>query len=124
MELIYSFTVALFLTIALIPLVSRLAPRLGLMDIPDAARKVHARAVPRCGGLAMAVGVALPLLFFLPAETYLLHLFAACCLIVVFGLLDDRNNLDYKWKFVGQIIAVLIVLKGGLVIHRLPLFDL
>src|SRR5687768_12200789 len=107
MELIYSFTVALFLTIALIPLSIRLAPSLGLMDIPDATRKLHARVIPRCGGLAMAFGVVLPLAFFLPAEHYLVRLLIACGVIVVFGLLDDRKNLDYRWKFLGQIIAVL-----------------
>src|ERR1041384_4317267 len=120
MELIYSFTVALFLTIALIPLSIRLAPALGLMDLPD-ARKMHARIIPRCGGLAMAIGFGLPLLFFILSERYFLHPLAACTLIVVFGVLDDRNNLNYKWKFAGQIMAVAMVMSGGLVMHRLPL---
>lgn len=124
MELIYSFTVALFLTIALIPVCIRLAPSLGLMDTPDGERKVHSRIIPRCGGLAMAIGVSLPLAFFLRNESHLLHLFIASLLIIVFGLLDDRSNLNYKWKFFGQVIAVLIVLHGGLVMHRVPLLGL
>lgn len=124
MELIYSFTLALFLTIALIPVCVRMAPALGLMDRPDEARKVHARIIPRCGGLAMALGVALPLVFFLQGERQLLYLFAASALIVIFGLLDDRNNLDYRWKFLGQILAVLVVMSGGIVMHRLPLMGL
>lgn len=124
MELIYSFTVALFLTIALIPLCIRIAPALGLMDTPDGARKTHARIIPRCGGLAMAIGVAAPLVFFLRAESHLLHLLLASLVVISFGLLDDRNNLNYKWKFFGQILAVLIVLHGGLVMHRVPLLGL
>jgi len=124
MELIYSFTVALFLTIALVPVCIRLAPILGLMDNPDRGRKMHERVIPRCGGLAMSIGVALPLVFFLHHQPHLLHLLIASLVIIVFGLLDDRSDLDYKWKFLGQILAVLIVLNGGLVMHRLPLLGL
>jgi UDP-GlcNAc:undecaprenyl-phosphate GlcNAc-1-phosphate transferase len=122
-ELLYSFTVALFLTTALIPLCIRFAPALGLLDLPD-SRKVHVRAIPRCGGLGMAIGIALPLLWFLPANDFLLHFFAACCVIVVFGLLDDRNDLDYRWKFFAQILAVIMVMRGGLVLHHVPLLGL
>lgn len=124
MELIYSFTVALFLTIALIPLSIRLAPMLGLMDNPGEARKMHVRAIPRSGGLAMAVGVALPIAFFVVLGKEQLFFFAACLLIAAFGLLDDRNNLHYRWKFFGQIIAVLMVMAGGLVLQRLPLLGM
>lgn len=122
-ELLYSFTVALFLTTALIPLCIRFAPALGLIDQPD-PRKMHVRAIPRCGGLGMAIGIALPLLWFVSANPFLLHFFAACCVIVIFGLLDDRNDLDYRWKFLAQIAAVIIVMRGGLVFHQVPLLGL
>jgi len=124
MELIYSFTLALFLTIALIPVCIRFAPALGLMDNPDGARKLHARVIPRCGGLAMSIGVALPVVFFLRDQPHLLSLLIATLIIIGFGLLDDRNSLSYRWKFFGQIIAVLLVLHGGLAIHRVPLLGL
>lgn len=119
--LLYSFTVALFLTTALIPLLIRLAPRLGLIDTPDQGRKLHLHAIPRSGGLAMALGIAAPLLWFLPADSELLHLCAATAVIVIFGLQDDRKNLNYKWKFLGQILATLIVMRGGVILHHLPL---
>lgn len=122
MQLLYSFTLAMLLTAVLMPVVIRLAPMLGLVDYPD-ARKVHTRVIPRCGGLAMVVGIALPLLWFLPPSAPLPHLFLACAVIVIFGALDDRNNLDYKWKFAGQILAVLIAMKGGVLIHRVPLME-
>ncbi|HUH36635.1 MAG TPA: MraY family glycosyltransferase [Spongiibacteraceae bacterium] len=123
MELIYSFTVALFLTIALIPVMIRISPRLGLIDIPD-ARKVHSGAIPRSGGIAMAVGILAPLVILLPLQGFVPHLLAATLLIVVFGALDDRNNLSYRWKFLGQILAVLLVMKGGVIAGRLPFMGL
>lgn len=122
MQLLYSFTIAMLLTAVLMPLAIRLAPALGLVDYPD-ARKVHTRVIPRCGGLAMVLGITCPLLWYLPAATPLFHLFIASAVIVFFGALDDRNNLNYRWKFLGQIFAVLIVMQGGILIHRIPLME-
>ncbi len=128
MELAYSLTVALFLTIALMPVAMRLAPRLGLLDKPDANRKQHAHSIPRSGGIAMAIGIAIPLVYFSSLyfgdHTRLLaSLFIGAAIIIIFGVLDDRYNLDYRWKFIGQIVASLIVLIGGVTMQRLPLFD-
>jgi len=124
MQLLYSFTIAMLLTAVLMPLAIRIAPMLGLIDRPDANRKVHTRVIPRCGGMAMAIGIAAPLAWYLPSTSTLLHLFIATAVIVVFGLLDDRNDLNYRWKFVGQIAAVLIVMHGGILISRVPMMEI
>lgn len=121
LELLYSFTVALFLTTALIPLCIRLAPQLGLIDAPNESRKVHSQVIPRSGGLAMALGIIIPLLWFLPASEELVHLCIGGLVIVVFGLFDDSKNLNYKWKFLGQIIATIVVMHGGFILQHLPL---
>ena len=122
MQLLYSFTIAMLLTAVLMPVAIRFAPMLGFVDYPD-ARKVHTRIIPRCGGLAMVLGIAIPLLWYMPTSSPLVHLFIACAVIVLFGALDDRNNLDYRWKFLGQIFAVLIVMHGGVLIHRVPMME-
>lgn len=123
MQLLYSFTIAMLLTAVLMPLAIRFAPALGLMDQPDANRKMHKSIIPRCGGVAMALGIAAPLLWYLPPTPPLPHLFIACVVIVIFGTLDDRHNLNYRWKFFGQILAVIIVMHSGILIHRLPLLE-
>ena len=123
MQLLYSFTIAMLLTAVLMPLVIRFAPALGLIDHPD-PRKVHTRVIPRCGGLAMVVGAAAPLLWYLPPDSPLPHLFIASTVIVAFGVLDDRNDLNYRWKFLGQILAALIVMQGGILIQHVPLLEL
>ncbi len=124
MEYLYSLTVAMFLTIALIPLLIRLSARLGLVDDPGAERKVHSVVMPRTGGLGIIVGVALPLLFLLPIKGEILYLFGGCAIIVIFGLLDDRMELSYKWKLFGQALAAILVMSGGIVAHKLPFFGL
>ncbi|TGD71890.1 undecaprenyl/decaprenyl-phosphate alpha-N-acetylglucosaminyl 1-phosphate transferase [Mangrovimicrobium sediminis] len=124
MEYLYSLTIALFLTIALIPLLIRLSTRLGLIDDPSAERKVHAVVMPRTGGLGIIIGAALPLLFLLPFEGEVGYLFIGCAIIVVFGLLDDRLELSYKWKLFGQALAALVVMAGGIAAHKLPFLGL
>ena len=121
MQLIYSFTVALFLTIALIPLLIRFSGQMQLLDSPDDDRKIHDRIIPRSGGLAIVLGVFLPLLFLLPIEHEFEGLLWGAATIVVFGYLDDRFELDYKWKFLGQMLAVTAAINGGVLISEVPL---
>ena len=71
MELIYSFTVALFLTIALMPLLIRFSAQLRLIDDPGADRKMHNKVMPRSGGLAIILGVFIPLPFLLSSASSL-----------------------------------------------------
>jgi UDP-GlcNAc:undecaprenyl-phosphate GlcNAc-1-phosphate transferase len=124
MEMIYSFTVALFLTIALIPVLIRYSAKLQLLDDPGDERKVHDNIIPRSGGLAMAIGIFLPLIFLLPLDNELKGLFWGALIIVVFGVADDRHELDYKWKFAGQIAAVSVLIANGVTIDRVPFLGL
>lgn len=121
MQLTYSFTVALFLTIALIPLLIRFSGQLQLLDRPGDDRKIHDRIIPRSGGLAIVLGVFLPLLFLLPVENEFKGLLWGSATIVIFGYLDDRFELDYKWKFLGQVVAVIAVMYSGLLVSQVPL---
>ena len=124
MELAYSFTVALFLTIALIPILIKFSAALQLVDDPNDNRKVHSEAIPRSGGLAIVLGVFIPLAFILPMQEEFSGLVLGALTIVIFGYLDDRYELDYKWKFLGQIIAVLAVMYGGVMLSKVPLMGL
>ncbi len=124
MEYLYSLTVALFLTIAIIPLLIKVSWRLGLIDDPSDERKVHSSAMPRTGGLGIIIGAALPLLFLLSWNTYLIYLAAGCAIIIIFGLADDRFELNYKWKLFGQSLAAVVVMSGGILIHQFPFFGL
>jgi UDP-GlcNAc:undecaprenyl-phosphate/decaprenyl-phosphate GlcNAc-1-phosphate transferase len=109
---------------ALIPFVQRLAPRLGLLDIPD-PRKVHARPVPRVGGWGIFAGalIALPLL--LGLESPVGALLAGMIVLFLFGVWDDARQIGHWPKFVGQIIAVaLVVYWGDLYVSRVPFMDM
>jgi UDP-GlcNAc:undecaprenyl-phosphate GlcNAc-1-phosphate transferase len=112
---------AMFVTMLLMPLLMRKAEQWQFVDIPD-SRKVHSSAIPRIGGLAMVAGAVIPMMLWLSPSREVLSLFAAISIIVAFGAWDDRTNLNYKTKFLGQSIGVLIVIVfGGVKLSVLPL---
>lgn len=124
MTLFFSFIVAVFVTMALIPPLMRSAVRLQIIDIPD-ARKVHTGAIPRIGGVAMVAGAVLPMIMWLAPQNESIAFLLGVGIILFFGVWDDRKNLDYRLKFLGQIIAVLVVaIYGGVVIKYVPFWGL
>lgn len=118
-----SFALALFLSFVLVPFASRYANALGLMDAPD-PRKVHSQSIPRAGGIAIVVAFFVPALFWLSDISSLLGFFSGAAIIAVFGFLDDRHNLNYKWKFLGQIFGVAVFLASNIEITKTPFLGL
>lgn len=110
---------SVFITIVLIPIFSRLAIRFGAVDLPE-PRKIHTRPVPRIGGAAIALGVYIPVLFWATADNFVNAYLAGGGILIAFGLVDDLKGLNYKWKFLGQLLAALvIVFYGGIRITSL-----
>ena len=112
--------ISMLLTLALIPPLVRYAPRIGALDIPN-SRKVHAGAIPRIGGIAMIFGSLIPLLIWLPLQKEYVSISLAVLVIFLFGLWDDRKEISYKLKFLGQLMAAGIIVFGGdIVIEYAP----
>ena len=65
------FLVALCSSLVLTPVVRRLCERLGWLDVPRDGRRVHGRAVPRLGGVAISLSVGLALSTLLFADNLL-----------------------------------------------------
>ncbi len=103
---------SVFITVALVPICSRLAFVIHAVDLPD-ARKVHARPTPRSGGMAMALGAVVPMLIWAPRDQFSMAFLASMGLIVFFGILDDIRNLPYQVKFGAQIAAAAIIVFPG-----------
>ena len=119
--MLYLSTILLsvFITVSLIPMMIRLADKYQMVDFPS-PRKVHVRPVPRIGGLAMAVGVFIPIVLWAIADEFVRAFIAAASILVVFGFIDDMKGLNYKTKFGGQILAALVIIfYGGLKISSL-----
>lgn len=141
-------TAAAVVTAAFVPASRALAARLGVMDAPG-ERKIHARPMPRMGGVAVFAGfnvvvwggyLLLPFLNFLdwfqaafgPALAVLQEahrvggqlfaLFAGSTLVFVVGLADDVLGKDFPvWaKAVGQVAAAAVLMAAGVTTSFLP----
>jgi UDP-GlcNAc:undecaprenyl-phosphate GlcNAc-1-phosphate transferase len=123
MQYVMSFIVSMVVTMVCLPGLVRVARKWLMVDQPG-ARKVHTVAVPRVGGVAMACGVisaSLLAIHLQPADVWFL---AAGAVLTIFGALDDRFDLDYRIKFIGQLSAVAIVIvAGGARIESIALDD-
>jgi len=123
MEYLFTFIVSLVITMILVPPLMKLAPVIGAIDIPD-ERKVHTNSIPRIGGVAMIVGAIVPIIFWMPFDRETIILLSSFMVLLFFGAWDDRANLHYRIKFLGQIMAVLlIVLAGKVVVYHVPFYD-
>ena len=97
MELFLSFTLSTLISVLLMPFLIKSAKYLGMLDEPD-ERKVHTQAIPRCGGLGLSFATLTTILILAPLEPPFSSLLVGGAIIVLFGLLDDIFNLNYKWK--------------------------
>jgi UDP-GlcNAc:undecaprenyl-phosphate/decaprenyl-phosphate GlcNAc-1-phosphate transferase len=112
---------ALFITIALTPLSRRFCMRIGDVDIPG-GRKIHPHPIPKGGGIAMAIGVLVPLFLWVVPDVFVKAVLLGAGVVLLFGLADDLRTLGWKVKFAGQIAgALIVVFYGGVEITNLGL---
>ena len=128
---------ALLVTLLLIPPTIALARAFGLLDAPDAARRLHCSAVPRLGGLAvwagafvgMLAGVLVPALAGTQAPYSLdfgeqrlaIGLIAGVALMIAAGFVDDVRGLRPSHKLAVQIVAAIIAVAAGFRIDSIAL---
>ena len=111
-ELFFSSMTALLLCMGLIPLLRLVAERFQVMDLPG-ERKVHAHPIPRIGGVAFAIGACASIAWWGAKDTTTISVLLGCLIIVGFGVWDDRVDLGYRTKLVGQLLGALVVVWGG-----------
>ena len=97
---------------ALIPPLRLLAGRFHIIDRPG-DRKIHQHPVPCIGGIAFGVGAFASIILWVPKDRTTFAVLFAGLFILAFGVWDDRANLNYRIKFLGQLMAGLIVIIVG-----------
>ncbi|MEK6210354.1 MAG: MraY family glycosyltransferase [Pseudomonadota bacterium] len=100
--------VAFLGTLCLIFLLRKHAHGVGLVDTPS-PRKTHLGEIPVIGGLAIGIAFLLTSLTQYSVEPYLLALIICCLVILLTGLFDDMQEFSARSKFVGQVIAAVLM---------------
>jgi UDP-GlcNAc:undecaprenyl-phosphate GlcNAc-1-phosphate transferase len=126
------FGASVLAALAAVPLARVLARRVGLVDRPDGRRKLHPRATPVAGGLAIlaaALTVLLPGLLSSwatdlmgPPAHEMRGLLLGAVVICLVGVADDARGLRGRHKLLGQLVAVGVVLAHGLRVDAVRVF--
>jgi UDP-GlcNAc:undecaprenyl-phosphate GlcNAc-1-phosphate transferase len=122
---IFVFT-NIFISIALSLLLgwgaTRVARRIGLMDVPGALpHKKHSVAMPYAGGLTLVLTLLVSgILFNFGMIKDLWNIFIPALLIFAIGLWDDFKRLPARIKLIGQIIAAVLLITLGTSVSIIP----
>src|SRR5437870_3832711 len=110
------------------PLVGVVARRLGMLDMPG-GRRIHARPIPRPGGLAIAIAFGSAILIFWLIDRLAGHPFLipeevrssrftltaiAAVLGMAMGLIDDFLELRARWQFLCQVVVEAVIVLAGI----------
>jgi len=144
----YVFLASFLLAVGLVPIVMRLASRWNIVDKPG-VRKIHSTPKPLLGGLAIYLAfmivvagpIALAVAFgdqawlserlpwlvsrmprLIQVLPKLLLILGCGTLMMIVGVCDDamKDRFSYKWKFVGQIVAAILLVAGGVRTEFMP----
>ena len=124
------YFVAVSVALVTVPIATRLALAMGIVDRPG-LRKVHSGRVPHVGGVAIVLTllvlvVSVSVFSNGPGQALRNSLGSVLCvlgtgiLVFLIGLVDDIRALPARRKLVGQTIAALIVCLCGIRIESIP----
>lgn len=105
--------ISFFSTFFLVPLVQKVALKLGALDIPNGTIKQHKKPTPYLGGVAVYLGFIASLALVFPYNNSLFFFFLGATIFLFVGLIDDILIFSPLHKFIGQCIATFCYLKAG-----------
>ena len=110
---------SLLLSILLSWLSIKIAPEIGLMDIPGSAdHKSHSNPIPLIGGIVLIdLLIIMVLITGLWRDPQIWGVLVSGLVISIFGLLDDFLNLSPLKKFIGQILASVLLIYLGIQVN-------
>ena len=100
------------IVLVLTPLVGRLAPRIGGLDDSADRPRVHAKPVPRIGGLAIVAGILVPAAIFVDLDGAYLGIVIGTLCVAALGLVDDLRGLKPSVKLAGVALLALVPVAG------------
>ena len=108
--------------LVMMPWLIRAAPSLGMIDDPTRdTRRVHINPIPRVGGVAVTVVLAIALAMQAQPLAGTLWLLGGMAVLLVAGIVDDRGSLAPVPKLLAQATAVLLAMLGGSILPGVPI---
>ena len=113
---LFTFLVALALSLFLTPILIEAAKKHNIVDRPDGALKNHKEPVPYLGGLGIYIAFVATLGLLLKdfQDSRVLGVLLAGSMVLIMGLIDDFGALSPPVKFMGQFLAAFMLIKSGI----------
>ncbi len=110
------FITAAALTLISVPAVIQIAKYFGLIDDPK--KRPHpahteTRIIPRAGGLAIFLAIALATAIFIPFAKGIAGVILGGGLLVFIGLIDDKTDVHPYIRFAVNVLAAVLAVAGG-----------
>lgn len=109
-----TFMLAFLLSLYGVPIARQAALKYGIVDAPDGRLKRQREPVPYFGGLAIYLSFLMSLAFTFEFRHDVLGIILGGTIVVMLGLIDDFGVLTPATKFVGQLLAVFVLIKSGI----------
>jgi UDP-GlcNAc:undecaprenyl-phosphate GlcNAc-1-phosphate transferase len=119
---LYLFITTLVLSLALVPLIKKVAYGIGVLDVPSDSRKIHKKPIPLLGGFAIFFSFFIVVILYLvlvhPDSNiipmrYYAGIAIGAVILMWGGFLDDRYNIPPKYQIIFPILAALAVVQSG-----------
>lgn len=114
-KIILMVIIIFLFVVAITPFMKKIAFHVNAIDKPN-KRKVHTTPMPRLGGLGIYGGFLLGYMIFGQHSETMNSILIGSIVIIITGIIDDIKPLKASHKFIGQLIAALIVVFYGHVI--------
>ena len=108
----WGFLTAAVLVLVLTPLVARVAPRIGGLDLGGDRPRVHTRPVPRIGGVAIVIGILAAAAIWVDIDGPYTGMLIGTGLVALVGLYDDIFGLRPSLKLITVVLVALIPVLG------------
>src|ERR1700694_4069977 len=113
MNSVLTFAIAALTALAATWPLRAIARRFGILDHPG-PRKIHTRAIPYLGGIAVLVGAAAGML---PFHLGLAKVLSLLGVIAALGLFDDLRYASVVTKLISEVAAAAAAVALGVVWH-------
>ncbi len=113
---LFAFSTAALLT----PVMTAIATKAGIVDIPG-GRKIHSKITPLLGGVAIIISFISALLANMILDTRDIALIAGGTVVAIVGLIDDWKNIRAGYKLFIQIFVVILLIRSGIILDLFPI---
>ena len=117
LKLVVSIILSFAISFAMTPIVKNFAIKVGAIDVPKDGRRMHDHPIPRMGGLAIFIGFLLTVVLFADLTQQIRGVLIGAIIIAALGAIDDIMALNAWIKLAGQILAAIVAVSNGVVIH-------